>query len=480
MAMSRKVAFLLILMCAGAFCSCTHPTAPTAAQTVAIIGPKSALVGQIDTFSSSINFSSNALLFYRWMFDDSVVQTAPTSTASSVPWTFHTSGQHIIKLQVLRSNDSALLCSTVDTFWADAFLLSISPDSAMILVDSLTTFKVTGNPPLISGHYFLVWTFDTTTIGRINTDTVSYTFWNPGKHNIHVLFIDTSNRIESSCSSVVNVIALPISIVAVPDSSVILSPISFAISTLGLPKSSTANWDFGDGKTIDTGRGLVTHSYNFPGVYQVSVSIIENGFVIGTDSIHVNITPKLNGFSVAQLSSFDHASIVFSGQLNCPSNGTSYCTVGPWALNFDSLSWNAMHFSYQYSVSQSAPADTSDGYRSSSSSSYSITSGGISTDGMTLDSISAGSGYSSSYYDYPHGYGISESYSEAITGHTLQLISFSPDSAVFAYMGIIGSRIGFEGSFSYDATDPNGINCEQSCPTDPLGSGSLFVTFYKK
>src|SRR5207237_990310 len=145
----------------------------------------------------------------QWTFEDSTI----TRDDSSITWAFKTPGQHIFHVTVLRTGDNAPLCSAVDTFNSANYKLTISPDSLQGNVLMRYTFKANLNPFKPLGHNALLWTIDSNSISRYNTDTISWVFSQMGVHRIQVVRLDTSSgsKLEMG-TTVVSISGLPVSI----------------------------------------------------------------------------------------------------------------------------------------------------------------------------------------------------------------------------------------------------------------------------
>gem|GEM_PF-4474683 len=173
---------------------CSSPTAPTPADAVSIAGPKTGLLNRSYTFNGTINFSSQAMLYYRWTFDDSMFTSNTTPDSSSVSWTFQKLGPHIIHADVLRTGDNAKLCSVTDTFTVVPEEISVSFDSSKSQILAPIVFTAHLSPEQFPRSYQLIWMFDSNTVQRSNCDTVSFSFASIGRHTVSVFYPDTVSK----------------------------------------------------------------------------------------------------------------------------------------------------------------------------------------------------------------------------------------------------------------------------------------------
>src|SRR5438105_12576529 len=95
---------LLALVAAG--CA-KNITEPEITRRVAIAGPTLGVLEGSYYYTATVSFTSSAMLYYRWRFDDSTFETAPTVFAPKQHWTFHTLGTHLVHVDAIRTGDNA-------------------------------------------------------------------------------------------------------------------------------------------------------------------------------------------------------------------------------------------------------------------------------------------------------------------------------------------------------------------------------------
>ncbi len=152
---------VLWLLCAGGFSSCSHPGEPPpptnnkVVDSVIIIGAKTSYTHVPLAFNAHLNFDTPKVLF-KWIFQD----TTRITIDSSISKTFADSGLKPLRLSVLRSSDSAVLCYVFDT----------------IHVVDTTHHDTTPPPPHIdtTSHNF-IWT-EFTNVGNENNMTGCWVF----------------------------------------------------------------------------------------------------------------------------------------------------------------------------------------------------------------------------------------------------------------------------------------------------------------
>ena len=487
------LAGVILVACVCLLASCSQtPTPPTVTDQVTISMTKSDTAGGPLKFTATVNFVSEAELFYEWYFDTTRVVTKGNFVTRSLG--LLKPGSHALQVHVHRTGDGLELCSTTSTFVVfDSITIDttkrISPDS--LSANLLTRYIFKAHLPSIRTlkSYELVWTIDGARFIRFNTDTISSVFQTVGAHSISVAREDTSTGVPvESASTVVLVSFFKLSISSSSTSPTVLSPVTFtAIPNGSLLLKTHLTWDFGDGTTVtDSNSSSAIHSFRFVGKTLVRLSLFQGSVLIGIDSIVETILPSIVGFSVSALPGFRRGTSLFSG---IPSTGR---TQSNSCLGFyfkgDNLTWNVTNFAYGTSHSNSSSGEDTILHTSHSESSYdnSHFQGRFSLDGMTLDSLDAymDQGNSSHYQNYTSG-------TSSVTGFdshsslsclALQLQWFTQDSIQYAMIGpdtknnvTVGSACQSYGSglggfnWSYPGTDWNSNN--------PILY--VVVTFYK-
>jgi len=146
------------------------------------------------------------------------------------------------------------------------------------------------------------------------------------------------NHIHSSSVSP----AVTISPTTTGSSSLVGTPIEFFT---GIPNGAQYQklvWNFGDGTTttITSGVGTVSHTYAYPGIYLVSLTVYKNSTTVLTDNqsmIAITITPPIqpNPAAVFGPIVINYASPIVKGEINInqtiPINGSINLSYGPSA-----------------------------------------------------------------------------------------------------------------------------------------------------
>lgn len=143
-----------------------------------------------------------------------------------------------------------------------------------------------------------------------------------GRHIISVTAVDTASQSVTASVSVAvdNVNDPPVANAGPDQSAYVGDTVNFNGSGSYDSDGSIVNyaWDFGDGTT---GTGATTsHVYSAVGTYTVTLTVTDNGGLIGSDIAVVTINEKLAG------STMHVGDITFSYSLRA-GNGTSYCRV---------------------------------------------------------------------------------------------------------------------------------------------------------
>lgn len=246
---SKNIAqYVIALLAFAAAGGCSNPIAPASpTDIVRISGPKIGQLKKPYSFVAAVNFSPQVKIYYQWTIDDTAFDTPATFDSSSqVPWFFHHLGTHAIQVKVFRTGDYKLLCSAVDSFTVVSFFLSISPDSTHSISNFPTSFKANANPSLPKGAYTLIWYFDTAKIERVNVDTASFIFHNAGIHTVKAIYLDSTQVVQSSTSTIDLVSNLVLSITSNTNSPSVLAPVIFTLLHNGftLPEKYLVHWIF--------------------------------------------------------------------------------------------------------------------------------------------------------------------------------------------------------------------------------------------
>lgn len=145
----------------------------------------------------------------------------------------------------------------------------------------------------------------------------------PGNYNV-TLDVSENGCTSPSTSNAVTVNQIPTSTFTVSDT-LICTVDSIVVTYTGNGGAGASfNWSFGAGASIlsGTGAGPYTVKYNSPAIYNVSLTVTENGCPGFTDSIHVNVnaTPVIN-VSADAIDGCEPFTVNFSSQ---SSNGFIY------------------------------------------------------------------------------------------------------------------------------------------------------------
>jgi hypothetical protein len=400
---------------------CSRPTSPPSSTTlssnqVVINGPKSGLAGLPFRFSAHLNFIPAEVVMYKWSFDSSTI----TQYDSSISWTFNSTAQHILRVIVLRADDSVVLCSAIDTFNSTFNGMTITPDSLQASLLTLYTFTANLNPLRTYVNYELVWTIDNVRTFRFNSDTISWIFSQIGKHYVQVVREDTTTgAVIETASTIATIAPIQFVVLAVPTSSLVFSPMNFILNHPSpLPKGTRVSWDFGDGVSYDTTAESVTHAYGFTGNMTVRVSLKEGVNVVGIDSTVVQISPILNGYNPSLLGNFQHIVVTFVGDNQFAGATDGDCPFGGSTL------------------SQSEGI----AFQDSNATGSGLTAN-FSKDAMLCLSLSFGSSDGGSQLDScspPYGVptaGVTWNWSQSLSFSKLSLVFFTPDSVGYAVEG---------------------------------------------
>jgi len=454
---------LLPMLALATVSGCSQPVEPGPVNQVSIAGPKVGLPNRSYTFTASGKIDLQAMIYYKWTIDDSTFISQKTwDTSMSISLKFQTLGQHLIRTTIFRTGDNTELCSAIDTFTVVPEMISISPDTLQAQVFTPCSFTAHLSPYAFPSSYQLIWLFDSIPIQRSNTDTISYSFPTIGRHIVSVSYLDSATRAVIKTIGVVNISNIPLQLSASPASALAFVPVTFTVIHSSLfPSGSRLTWDFGDGVSIDTTALAVTHSFQFTGNFNIKVSLHEGSNIIGADSTIVQISPILNGFSPALLSTFQRVSAVFFGKVDG--------SFQPFSISTDTLTWNGMLFHHSIYNSWSGADSQKEIYWTKTIDSN--LTGGFLNGGQMLDPISASSGYSETATGNGGLHAIA---SESISGHLLALIWFTPDSAQF---GIVGRNLSPQIGFTGGSGAPG---YETMHSVDWTSPASLTVTFYKK
>jgi len=472
------IAFLLFA--AG---SCTHSVEPPESFTrqITVEGPKSGLADLPYSFTAKINFNTTAKLEYVWSMGDSILFSAVSNATTIL--SFHNPGVNVFRVRIFDASNNIEIAESVDTFVVQAGFAKISPDSLRTAILTRNTYTATFSPELLKLKHTLVWFFDSTREDCVAGDTASCAFSATGQHVISVAFVDTAGQVRASGSAVTFVSAIPLSILASPTSTTVLSPVVFTAIFPAQSFPVQIRWDFGDGSIVDTALSVITHRYSFTGRLMLKAYLYHSGVLLGSDSIAVQITPLLVGYDPSLLPSFRRATALFSGSfLVVGEAGPGPC--GGFSFESDSLTWKGTRFSYGTSYNSSS-VDTSQGPANeteSSSSGSTNFSGNISSDGMTLDTLTASSESVSNSQGYHNGGSFyqDESDGSSLQGFSIQLIWFTPDSIRYGITGTnIGDHAGFSGNCHFESSHPY-IATNMSYRADWSRNASVIVTFYKR
>jgi PKD repeat protein len=239
--------------------------------------------------------STGSVTSYAWDFNnDGIID----STAVNPGYSYQTAGTYSVKLTVtgpggsdeeIKTDYITVSSPTPQSFYAD---FSVSPTSGMPPLTVKCTDKSIGNP------YSFYYDFGDGVNMTGPNPTHTYRF--PGRYTITLTifkFNPKTNSIMSSSMVKTNVIAvnqvtqepLVAKFTALPVTGTAPLTVIFTDQSTGNP--GFFNYDFGDG-TNSTDKNPV-HTYRFPGVYDVTMSILKNDVSTGSVISDVSVQNDL-------------------------------------------------------------------------------------------------------------------------------------------------------------------------------------------
>ncbi len=246
--------------------------------------------------SSGLNLSN-----YDWDFDDDGLY----DDASGITVTFgNTADGATYPIGLLVSNSYNLTDTAVTTITVN----NVSPSLKNL---SITPVITESESVTVTGTILDPGTQDTFTVtvdwadgtqdnlfypANTTTFTVNHQYLDdpPGPSESYTVTLDVSDKDGGSDSAELPILVTnsPPSVDAGPDQETLVNTavqVSGIFTDLGILDSHTISWDFGDG-TILTGSLTATHSFLNPGIYTVTLTIVDDDGGLGQDSLVVNVS----------------------------------------------------------------------------------------------------------------------------------------------------------------------------------------------
>lgn len=228
---------------------------------------------------------------YNWLFGDG----GYSSFQNPVPYVYINQGNFNIRLIVNNGNcaDTMIVPITINHIVESGF--NVSPTPASPILDSIclggvfTTTLTTQNPYPSWKHE---WNWgDGTPI--ITTSTSQHQYASPGSYTLWHIVTDTLGC-KDSTSKLLYVDGIPVIDFTVTDSVICVGD-KISFYDYLTPNITVWNWDFGDGSILQSTHNP-THSWDYPGIYNVTLNAFSTFCPNKTFSkiINVNDFPSLS------------------------------------------------------------------------------------------------------------------------------------------------------------------------------------------
>jgi len=245
----------------------------------------------IDFNAHKSHDSDGVIVFYRWDF------AGTTATGIEVTHTFATEGDHNVMLEV-EDDDGA---KSTDTITIQAYTTPPENLKPVAIFTASTYHGVAPLNVLFNGQESMdpdgtiasyAWNFGN---GATATgDKVSYTYTTAGEYTVTLTVTDNKGATATRDRNI-EVIAPGINLnpVAIINASTYFGQIPLSVGFSGEnsfdPDGTISSyaWDFGDGNT-DTGAD-VTHTYEGPGYFKVTLTVKDNSNNTGTASVFIEV-----------------------------------------------------------------------------------------------------------------------------------------------------------------------------------------------
>ena len=267
--------------------SAASPSAPTAAFTA----PSSPAAPGSLTFNGdgSAAGTGATITDYRWSYGEGA--TFDGGTASTATHTY-ARGTYTVTLTVTNSagqSDSTTQTVTVDNPPTAAF----TPSTTTAAPGTAVAFDASASSPGAGGHIpDYSWTFnDGASADTGTTASGTHTFTAPGAYTVTLTTTDDLNVTKSASAQITVAPFTAAPAIPAPGAAVTFTAL---ISSLQGSPITNYHWDFGDGKTADTGTtGNAAHTYSARGSETVTLTITNsaNQTSTRTETLTVDTPP---------------------------------------------------------------------------------------------------------------------------------------------------------------------------------------------
>jgi PKD repeat protein len=224
---------------------------------------------------------------YNWTFGD-----GGSGTGAQTTHAFQTGGSFNVTLVVTddTGHSSSPFTAPVSTLSAPAPSADFSFSPQAPAVGQLVVFDASASKT-VQGQRIdeYLWNFgDSTTTQKTTTPQIAHTFTTSGNYNVNLVVTDSAGRTATKSTTVpvgVGAGGCPVPSVQTavfvfsPSPATVGQPVNFDGSlstTCGNAVIIRYEWAFGDSQTVVASGPGVTHTYNVPGTYSVTMTITDN------------------------------------------------------------------------------------------------------------------------------------------------------------------------------------------------------------
>ena len=247
----------------------------------------------IVTFSASVTGGRKPYSL-TWSFGDGTFGTGATPTH-----TYPAAGRYLAQVTVVDSQGLTGYGSTFVTVTGPPVILSIQQYPSPAFAGNYVNFYAAALDPDGGGIASYAWIW-----GDGSSDTTTYNsayhiYGLPGNYTMTLTVTDNDQGLSASTSRVVTVVPRPdlppVAIFFLANRPTVGSPVSFYAYYSYDPDGYIIAylWSFGDGSTFNSTDPFASHTYTAVGNYTVSLTVVDNAGLTGTQNQTVSVAPDL-------------------------------------------------------------------------------------------------------------------------------------------------------------------------------------------